>query len=301
MTQRLALFLACLLAACGGATEGGDTTVADDTTTPFEVESGSLEAALAGPQRSDRNRARDQYRRPAETLAFFGLEPGMSVIEMEPGGGWYTEVLAPVMRDHGTLTVAMGDPETSRFAARLVGKLGEHPEVYDQVQRVVFSFPEHTSLGEPESVDMVLTFRSTHNWIRAGHAPGIYQAMFDVLRPGGVLGVVQHRADDDAVAAESAPTGYVPEPYIVELATNAGFVLEERSDLNRNEADDHDHPQGVWTLPPGLRLGDQDREQWLAIGESDRMTLRFRRPAAEAAEPDSDESSRSGVEEELIE
>lgn len=307
MTQRLIHLSACaLLVACGGG-GGADesTTAVEETREPVVVETGSVEAALAGAHRSEANRARDQYRHPRQTLEFFGLEPSMNVIEMAPGAGWYTEVLAPVLRDHGTLTVAIADPEESEYSQRFLAHIGEHPEVYDQVQQVIFGPPEQPSLGPDGSADMVVTFRSTHNWIRRDRAQAVYEAMFRVLRPGGILGVVQHRADDDADPSESAETGYVPEPYVIELATNAGFVLEDSSDLNRNPNDDHDHPQGVWTLPPSLRLGDTDREQWLAIGESDRMTLRFRKPAeGEAAEGEGDagqEESSGGVEEALIE
>ncbi|MGE0789486.1 MAG: class I SAM-dependent methyltransferase [Sandaracinaceae bacterium] len=274
---------ALALAACGGATNETDTTPTDDTgaTAPLNVETGSVAAAIAGPQRSDENRARDEWRHPAETLAFFGLEPTMSVIEMSPGGGWYTEILAPTLRDHGTLTLAQGDPTSNDYARNLMAHLAEHPEVYDQVQTVVFSPPDAMSLGPDGSADMVLTFRSVHGWVNRNQAQDVFNAMFRVLRPGGVLGLVQHRASDDADLAVSAQAGYVPEPAVIQMATAAGFVLEESSEINRNPADDHDHPEGVWTLPPTLRMGDTDRATWEAIGESDRMTLRFRRPAAE--------------------
>ena len=275
-----ALLGGSLLGGCGGATsQEGGTTVDGASHATLSVETGSIEAALAGPQRADENRARDPFRHPGETLAFFGLRPEMRVVEMGPGGGWYTEILAPVLRDHGHLVVAVADPATSTYTQTLVAKMEANPEIYDQVEQVVFEPPTHMSLGADGSADMVLTFRSTHNWISDGHAQAIYDAMFRVLRPGGVLGVVQHRADEGADAAETAPHGYVPEAALIELATNAGFVLEERSEINANPNDDHDHPEGVWTLPPRLRLGDQDREQWIAIGESDRMTLRFRKPA----------------------
>jgi predicted methyltransferase len=286
-TIRASLLASALLFGCGGAASGEGTT-ANETASeashvPLTVETGSIEAAIAGPQRSDENRARDPFRHPAETLAFFGLEPGMRVVEMGPGAGWYTEILAPVLRDQGHLVVAIGDPATSTYAQTLVAKLEANPEIYDRVEQVVFVPPARTSLGPDGSADMVLTFRSTHNWINDGHAPAIYEAMFRVLRPGGALGVVQHRADEGADAAETASTGYVPEAAVIALATDAGFVLEERSEINANPNDDHDHPEGVWTLPPRLRLGEVDREQWIAIGESDRMTLRFRKPAGATA------------------
>ena len=211
MKRTLSISLVLLLTACGGASDDGggeaDTTsTAGDETPrqPITVETGSIEAALAGAQRTDEERARDAFRHPAETLEFFGLEPSMTVVEMGPGGGWYTAVLAPVLRDHGTLIVATSDPEESQYARRLYDRLDAAPEVFDQVERRLFTFPEHPSLGEPGSADMVVTFRSTHGWINGGHAQDIYQAMFDVLRPGGVLGVVQHRADEGADPTETS-------------------------------------------------------------------------------------------------
>lgn len=286
--KRLILALSLLAPACGGAdTTSGTTpeghTSAEEAHEPVSVETGSIDAALAGAHRSEENRARDAFRHPRETLAFFGLEPGMTVVEMSPGGGWYTEVLAPVLRDHGRLVAAIPDPAESEYGQRFMTFRQSRPEVYDQIDTVIFDLPERAELGPEGSADMVLTFRSTHGWINGGTAPQVYEAMFRVLRPGGVLGVVQHRADEGADAAETAPDGYVPEAAVIELAQNAGFVLEERSEINANAADDHDHPRGVWTLPPSLRLGDEDRAQWEAIGESDRMTLRFRKPAEEAA------------------
>lgn len=286
--------LVLALAGCGGGnTEAGgsttpvqdDTTVAvEETREPVQVETGSIDAALAGAHRSEENRARDAHRHPRETLEFFGLEPSMTVVEMAPGGGWYTEILAPVLRDQGTLIAAIPDPEESPYGQRFIERTEQHPEVFDQVQTVIFDLPDRASLGEPGSADMVLTFRSAHGWINRGQADAVFQAMFDVLRPGGVLGLVQHRADEGANVEETSEGGYVPEATIIALAEEAGFVLDERSEINANPEDDHDHPEGVWTLPPTLRLGDTDRAQYEAIGESDRMTLRFRKPAEDAAD-----------------
>lgn len=239
----------------------------------------SLDDILAAPHRSAEARARDVHRHPKETLEFFGLTPSSTVIEMSPGGGWYTEILAPYLRAQGELHVAVADPELSAYTRRLYEKLDPSPELYDRVERVIFQLPDRTELGPEGSVDLVLTFRSTHGWINRGGAAEVYGAMFRVLKPGGILGVVQHRAADDADPQVSARGGYVPEPYVIELAQAAGFVLDARTDINRNERDTHDHPEGVWTLPPTLRLGDQDRARWEAIGESDRMTLRFRKPS----------------------
>ena len=154
----------------------------------------------------------------------------------------------------------------------------KYPDVYDQVATEYFSPPESASLGEAESIDAVLTFRNTHGWINGGLAQDIFTEFARVLKPGGVLGVVQHRAEDGSDPAVTAKQGYVSEAAVKELATNAGLVFEMSSEVNANPEDSRDHPKGVWTLPPSYRLGDEDREKYAAIGESDRMTLRFRKP-----------------------
>jgi len=276
---RLPLLLLLALGCGGSATAGSGADSSGAETSGAETDSGSLAAAIAGSHRSAENRARDAHRHPAETLAFFGLEPGMTVIEMAPGGGWYTEILAPTLKGQGKLYAAIPDPEASEYGERFMTFLGTQPELYSEVEPVIFAPPERMALGPDGSADMVLTFRSTHGWINRGQAEDVYAAMFRVLKPGGVLGVVQHRADEGADPAVTAENGYVPEAYVIGLAEAAGFVLEEKSEINANPADDHDHPEGVWTLPPSLRLGDQDRAEYEAIGESDRMTLRFRKPA----------------------
>lgn len=281
-SKTLAVLPFLVLLGCGGSGADGaeSTTPTEETRETVAVETGSITAAMAGAHRSEENRARDAHRHPAETLAFFGLEPQMTVVEMGPGGGWYTEILAPVVRDEGQLIVAVANPETSEYTQRLVAVMQAHPEVFDRVQQQIFEPPDHLSLGEPNSADMVVTFRSTHGWINRGQAPAVFQAMFDVLKPGGVLGLVQHRAPEGSTV--SPESGYVTEAAVIEAATAAGFVLEERSEINANPNDDHDHPEGVWSLPPTLR-GEGDHAEFEAVGESDRMTLRFRKPAAEGA------------------
>ncbi len=274
MTYRNTLLCALLLAGCGGASTGDTTTTPDTTDTAAAAP--SLEAVIAGEHRAEENRARDRYRHPRETLEFFGLEPTMTVIEMGPGGGWYTEILAPFLREQGRLIAAAPDP-SSEYGQRFDAFLATNPELYDRVERVTFAPPDSISLGPDASADMVVTFRSTHGWINRDQAAAVYQAMFNVLKPGGVLGVVQHRGPE-GVDTES---GYVPEATVIQIAEAAGFVLEERSEINANPADDHDHPEGVWSLLPTLRGDDADRAEREAIGESDRMTLRFRKPAAE--------------------
>jgi len=243
-------------------------------------------AAAAGPQRSAAHAARDVYRHPVETLAFFGLEDDMTVVEALPGGElWYTEILAPVLREKGKLVVASFDLDAPGIVdyqrdahAALLRRITEEPDVFGAVGIAKLSPPSGIDLGPPASADMVLTFRSTHGWMNGGVADAVYAAFFDVLKPGGVLGIEQHRAGP--TTNREAFSGYLPEDEVVALVERAGFVLEARSEINANPKDTADHAAGVWTLPPSLRLGERDREKYLAIGESDRMTLRFRKPAA---------------------
>lgn len=244
--------------------------------------SAGLMKAVGGAHRSPANQARDENRDPVETLAFFGIEPGMTVIELWPGGGWYTEILAPFLRDEGTLVAASYGMDTTpeyrpRLHKALMDKVASNPDVYGSVKIIEWDPPRKTSLGAPGSADMVLTFRNTHSFINNGLADSVFAEAFKVLKPGGVLGVVQHRAAPGA-PADSSESGYVTEQAVIALAQTAGFVAEARSEINANPKDTHDHPEGVWTLPPSYRLGDVDRERYRGIGESDRMTLRFRKP-----------------------
>lgn len=252
-----------------------------------------LDAAIAGDHRGDANRARDQYRHPRETLAFFGLRSDMSVMEVWPGGGgWYTEILAPVLRERGVLYAAQWDPATdNRFVQdslqAFAAKLQSRPDVYDKVRVVALHYPTAMQPVPPGSLDMVLTFRNIHNWMPRGADRPMLEAMFDALKPGGILGVVEHRAAGDAPQDPRASSGYVRENYAVELIESIGFRLLDRSEINANPADVKDYEQGVWTLPPTFRLGDKDRERYAAIGESDRFTLRFEkpRPGQEGSDP----------------
>jgi predicted methyltransferase len=243
-----------------------------------------LAASLAA-HRSPEHIARNAYRHPVETLAFFGLENGMTVVEALPGELWYTEILAPVLREKGKLVAASFDPNTPEIVdyqkkahELLLRRIAEEPAVFGKVGIAKLSPPDRIDLGPPDTADMVVTFRSTHGWRNGGVADQIYAAFFDVLKPGGVLGVEQHRAGPKTNL--EAFSGYVPEETVVAIAEKAGFVLEARSEINANPKDTADWSAGVWTLPPTLRLGEQDRAKYVAIGESDRMTLRFRKPAA---------------------
>jgi predicted methyltransferase len=248
----------------------------------------ALDAALAGAHRSEANRARDRWRHPKETLAFFGFRSDMTVVEMLPGGGWYTEVLAPALKGSGKLYAAHNDMNGGAYARRSLGgfltKLGSAPDVYGEVEVTTFGLPDRLEVAPPGSADLVVTFRNVHNWFEGGEDDVRlgFKAMYDALKPGGILGVVDHRWPDPAT--EDPSTGYISEAHVTEIAESVGFELVASSDINRNPKDTHDHPEGVWTLPPTLRLGDQDREKYLAIGESDRFTLKFVKPEAQTAD-----------------
>lgn len=248
-------------------------------------EADPITAATQGDHRTAAFVARDVWRQPVDTLIFFGVEPDMTVVEIWPGGGWYTEILAPLLRDQGQLYAAHFDPDSAvpffqRSRAAYEEKLAARPEVYDRVSLTVLAPPAHTAIAPSGSADRVLTFRNVHNWANAGTAEAAFGAFYTALRPGGILGVVEHRAPAGRSLADQIASGYMTEDYVVTLAEAAGFELLESSEINANPADTAEHPEGVWTLPPSLRLGDTHREYYLAIGESDRMTLKFRKPQA---------------------
>ena len=244
-----------------------------------------LDAVLAGAWRSEANRARDMYRHPKKTLQFFGVRPDQTIVEVTPSAGWYAEILAPLLHDNGTYIAAVQAPPLGRSGGDpLQRKFAADPARYGHA-RIVSYDPRAPVLGEPGSADMVLTFRNVHNWVLVGTAPAMFKAFYAVLAPGGVLGVVDHRAAPGATLDAVRSTGYLPTDYVVKLATDAGFRLDASSDINANPKDDHDHPKGVWTLPPTLALGDKDKAHYQAIGESDRMTLRFVKPLGSAMVP----------------
>ncbi len=244
----------------------------------------ALADAIAAPERSAAFRARDGYRHPQETLAFFDVQPEMTVVEIWPGGGWYTEILAPYLKDRGQYIAAgFALNETSpgyqgSTMTRFIEKLRAEPARYGKVGLTTLGAPDHWSIAPPGSADRVLTFRNVHNWLDAGIAPEVFAAMFRALKKGGVLGVVEHRAAAGLSLEKMKDSGYVIEAEVMRLALAAGFRFDAASEVNANPADTKDYPKGVWTLPPRLALGEVDKAKYLAIGESDRMTLRFVKP-----------------------
>jgi predicted methyltransferase len=246
------------------------------------------QAVLDGDWRSDESRARDVYRHPEETLKFFGLRRDQTVIEITPGSGWYSELLAPLLSEEGEYVAAVQAPGSSAYAAKaeamLKAKFTDDLERYGRTRLVEFD-PRAPVLGPPNSADMVLSFRNVHNWVMNGTAPAMFKAFYAVLKPGGTLGIVDHRAAPGADQASVEKSGYLPTQLVVRLATDAGFTFAGDSEINANPRDTKDYPDGVWALPPTLRLGDKDRQKYLDIGESDRMTLLFLKPASGADNP----------------
>jgi predicted methyltransferase len=209
------------------------------------------------------------------------LRPDQTVIEITPGNGWYSELLAPLLKDKGHYVAAIVDPAVSDYAKKsadsLKQKYAADPAHYGKVEVVAYS-PQAPVFGTPGSADTVLTFRNVHNWVDAGNEAATFKAFYEVLKPGGTLGVVDHRAKPGTTVKDNEKNGYLPTDYVVKLAQQAGFTLAGESEINANPKDTKDYPDGVWTLPPALVKGEQDKAKYLAIGESDRMTLRFIKP-----------------------
>jgi len=288
ITMKTLLLCACctaVLLATTAAAQDQPTDALVPPTSASDYTAAQLDQVIGGDWRPAVQRVRDTYRHPKETLEFFGLRPDQTVIEITPGGGWYAEILAPLLRDNGHYVAAEKQPaadDEARGDDSALRKLfAAHPAQFDRATIVTFD-PKAPSFGPPASADRVLTFRNVHNWAMDGSAPAMFKAFFAVLKPGGVLGVTDHRADPGATLDQVKGSGYLPVGYVVKLATDAGFVLDGRSEINANPKDDHDHPKGVWTLPPTFALGDVDKARYQAIGESDRMTLRFLKPEAPA-------------------
>jgi predicted methyltransferase len=293
---------ALALAACQGngdsrteppsaAAAGNGTSEAAAAASGFETDAAqdaALAEAIAGAHRSDANRARDIYRHPQQTLKFFGISRSMSVLEITPGGGWYSEILAPWLKPHGQFIGAIWDDSVAGspgyFKAlnqQLRDKFAARADLYGDARLIVFN-AKAPDFSAAAPVDAIVTFRNVHNWTQSGNDAAWFKAFFAALKPGGVLGVVDHRAKPGTTLAETLESGYLTEEYVIGLATAAGFELEEKSEINANPKDTKDYEAGVWTLPPTLGLKDKDREKYIAIGESDRMTLRFRKPGGDA-------------------
>lgn len=285
LTLSLALSLA--LTACGpaaeqtpaptGASDQPAEAVAPQAAEPAAVN--RIDEVLAGAWRSDENKARDAYRHPAQTLEFFGVKPGQTVIEITPGAGWYTEILAPLLKGNGTYIAAFPVDATSDYAKRsnekFRARLTSDPVNLGEAKTVEYD-ANSPNLGPDDSADVVLTFRNVHNW--GDNAPAMFKAFYAVLKPGGTLGAVDHRAVEGTDPEKLKNSGYTLTSAVIKLANDAGFELVAQSEINANPKDTKDYEKGVWTLPPVLTLGDVDRDKYLAIGESDRMTLKFRKP-----------------------
>lgn len=244
-------------------------------------------AALADHSfRSAEDKARNQYRHPIETLTFFGIQPNMSVLEIWPARGWYTDILAPYLKDQGKLSIAnfrvddgtMQDDRKifwSRISEKLSQRILQHKDHFGTVSQTEFDPPAYMYLGAAQQYDLVLSFRNAHIWNEQGYLLDVFRAVFDVLKPGGVFGIVEHRASRVSEISSSAVEGYLDESYVIAVAEQAGFTLQAKSEINANPKDTKDYPKGVYALPPTLAMGAVDRAKYLAIGESDRMTLKF--------------------------
>jgi predicted methyltransferase len=244
-------------------------------TTP--APSSAIAAAIADPQRSAENRARDKYRHPAETLAFFGVKPTDTVVEFSPGGGWYTEILAPLVKGKGKY-VGLTSPRGAEGAQKMIAAKAAW---FGTATIATLDPATGASTAAPGSADVVLTFRNVHNLMMGDNpatAAMAFKAFYAALKPGGTLGVVDHRLPEAMDTAKEKTSGYIKRSTVVKLAEGAGFKLAGESEVNANAKDTHDHPEGVWTLPPTLRLKDVDRAKYVAVGESDRMTLKFVKP-----------------------
>lgn len=249
-----------------------------------QAESMTLEQAANGAHRSAANIARNAWRHPVDTLNFFGIRSDMTVVEVWPGDeGWYTEILAPYLRDKGKFYAANYDGSTGveyflKGAQAFKDKLAAEPALYDKVVVTALMPPKSLAAAPPASADLVVTFRNLHNWVRDDRAEAMFKAMYEVLKPGGTLGMVAHRGTPEMVGKEAAKTGYLAESEALRLAAAAGFKFVEKSEINANPKDTKDHEGGVWSLPPNFRLGEKDRAKYAAIGESDRMTMKFVKP-----------------------
>ena len=244
----------------------------------------SLEQSLQGNHRSEVNRLRDKYRRPVETLTFFGVKPNSNVVEITPGRGWYSEILAPLLKANGTFTAVIYDADLTdnAYLKKLNGfyktKLSDNPEIYSNVQLEEINHKSPV-FDLDSSADFVLTFRNVHNWAKSGTTDEMFRSFYKALKTGGVLGVVEHRARAGTTISQQIKSGYMTEQFVIKTAEKAGFVFSAGSNINNNSLDSKDHKNGVWTLLPVQRgLSDKEKSIYAKIGESDRMTLKFVKP-----------------------
>jgi predicted methyltransferase len=276
--QRTCVFLALVLSTCA-CTSMAASHVVDHATTPRTATTAALQSAIDSPARDASDRARDVYRHPLQTLEFFGVQPNQAVIEITPGGGWYSEILAPYLNAGGHYIGAVpaaaagsaGAKRNGAFRDKLIARA-------DSANATVVQLDAKTPVLAPGTADVVLTFRNVHNWVAAGNAEAYFRAFFTALKPGGVLGVVDHRAKPGTNLETMKSSGYLTEALVKKYATDAGFVLEATSKINANPKDNATYPNGVWTLPPSNSHDPADDAKYKTIGESDRMTLRFRKP-----------------------
>jgi len=248
-----------------------------------EVPANKMDGIIKGEHRSDKNIVRNEFRHPQQTLDFFGVKPDMTVVELWPGGGWYTEVLAPYLADEGELIAAHFDADAGsdyykKSRDGFNQKMADN-SIYNKVNTIDYNPGVSDLASHNGQADAVLTFRSLHNWMRAGKLDAVLNDVFKMLKPGGVFGVVEHRADAKAAVDPEARKGYVNQGYAIQLIEAAGFKLVDISEINANPKDTADHPNGVWTIPPSLRVPEgADKAKYEAIGESDRFTLKFIKP-----------------------
>ncbi len=245
----------------------------------------ALQAAVQSPTRTPAYVARDVWRHPEATLTFFGVRADSTVVELSPGPGWYTEILAPYLHDKGQLILGADDPasnnpEAIKFRQLLDAKFKAHPGIYDKVVMGVFTPFNQLNYARPGSADVVLTFRNIHNWMSEGDSGVrlVFESVFRSLKTGGVFGVVEHRLPEDRIQDPKTKSGYVHTSYVIAMAKSVGFRLEASSEINANAKDTADHPGGVWALPPSFVNGELNKGHYQSIGESDRMTLKFVKP-----------------------
>jgi predicted methyltransferase len=263
-----------------GSAPAADNAVGGPKTTGAALK--KLQAVVNGDQRTPEQKARDKYRHPVETLAFFGIQPNMTVVELWPFGGWYTSIIAPYVKGSGKFYAAAMDPASTspgdqKYNGELQKMLDARPDLYKEVQWSVLA-PGKFQIAPDGSADLVVTFRNIHNWTWQGMEKDVFAAAFRALKPGGILGVEEHRNNDPNFEPKERGQAYVGEDWAIKMIESVGFRLVGKSEINANPKDTKNYPKGVWTLPPNYAMGEQDKAKYTAIGESDRFTLKFMKP-----------------------